>query len=305
MDTKAKRPLLEVLSWIAGIVGTLIAAYAMFGQSPPRPEPSSKTVTHPSGSAPIPSAPQAPVALNQPLPQPSTVRDSPVVQFPRGDFAKAMSSRHGELVVSSAMLSSSGKTQAVLNGVDLPDAESLGYIVSITAALAWRDKTAFLVGGSNGGSCCPWDVYSLVVVDSAGKYRLIQNDRFLGNLSRESISVRGDEIAFDLGFQRKKRTVALFDGSRVRIEETYTPGETLSSDQCDWLYDDALGDCERNSPPCPDSPQTGYAMRGYLALRNDHPGINGLEFERFCQATCMKKQRPNKQEFRDAVCRLK
>lgn len=303
MEPGTKRPLLEVLSWIAGILGTCVAIYAAFATGPTKQDQSPPS---PSASAPTSAASEARAQnlVGVPTTRQEQVLEAPTIQFPAQDFAKSMSTRHGEIIVSSALLSRTQRTQAILNGAELPDAESLGYIVSVFAAITWRDKTAFVVAGSNGGSCCPWNVYSLVILNGAGKYHVVRDDRFLGNLSKDTVSLKGNEVAFDLGFQSKKQTVAFFDGQRIRFEQTYIAGTTLSRENCEWLYEEALDDCARFSPSCGEQPTTGYALRGYAALRNNHPGFNSLEFESLCRSVCETKKRPSMQAFQATVCRL-
>jgi len=314
--SQPRRPLLEVLSWIAGIIGACIAGYqflkaetapgfaATAGGSVPQATSTTTSTTTSTGTPPASPRRQASAAVLNSAPRELPGRDSltrnssPELVIAPDGGASRLRTKRGELLI----VGNYGDPQRPLfNGQELGAIE-LAPSVSVLGAAVWPDRVGFILEQSCGGSGCP-PFYSVLLVRDGGYAKLLSSEELGNTLEPKNLSVRGNGVAMDFGFVNKKRTIGVFNGEDLKVEKTLLKGVAISDEYCRWLHTDALAkSCLSPLGSCSNTPSHGYTMRGYFAMKADEPGFRPSAFERLCKTLCEQGRTIEYAAFRSTVC---
>lgn len=182
--------------------------------------------------------------------------------------------------------------------------------ISIYQKFEIGNQDVVLVGVNCGGSGCPNDDLSLIVLEANTPPRELTEKNFSSNDG--TVKPRLDEqqrLVIDLGFENRKRKVAVYDGTALKVGllgAGATTTKPMSKGDCEWLYEYGSNSCitaKDSDPGCRDPQSTfpGVTMRGVAAMSN-HPGFQGKKFDAACVFSCKTGKQVPYAAFRKEVC---
>lgn len=88
------------------------------------------------------------------------------------------------------------------------------------------------------------------------------------------------------------------------MREEATGAAALPTSDCDWLYNQALGECVSLPGESCESPgeQLSLAVLRGTNYMNEKPGYNDDAFVQACMTACTKRQKPSREVFGRSVC---
>ncbi|HJV07874.1 MAG TPA: hypothetical protein VJ642_11315 [Chromobacteriaceae bacterium] len=163
-----------------------------------------------------------------------------------------------------------------------------------------------LLGSNCGGTGCPNDDLSLVVLAPGQGPRIIGHKHFYSNDGTVNPQANGKQLVIDLGFENRKRKLAIYDGSTLKIELAAVTARPLNAADCKWTYEYAAAGCveaAQSDVSCrsPQDTFPGVTYRGVAAIAHQ-PGFKTGNFDKLCVNMCKTRQLVNYNTFRKAVC---
>ncbi len=173
------------------------------------------------------------------------------------------------------------------------------------------ESDVVLFGSNCRGSGCPNDDLSLLLLRKDVPPTVITSPNFHSLDETVVAKVQGDTIIINLGFEKRQKKIAVFDGHRLTIKLTNPHRlESLSHANCLWIYESARDQCWSITAPydegCNELMElfqnaTGAVGRGISSLSNN-PGFNPNEFRLACITACKTRKPPSFQKFQRSVC---
>lgn len=198
-----------------------------------------------------------------------------------------------------------GDTDAVKSSIRYNDnlvEEFSGVYLKVWAVVfpGWSD--AVLIYATNpGGSGTP-DSYGLVSV--TGKGDVSHADLPVGT-GRFEYVVGNGRIAFELGLEDGKEVRAIYREGRLDVTRTAAPKTGLKAEDCNFLYNDVLGQCAQGSRTTCAFDDIGIAMasqRPINMMAANDPNFRETDFRNACEQSCKDRRKPSLASFRKAVC---
>lgn len=177
--------------------------------------------------------------------------------------------------------------------------------VSIQRLFKLPSYDAVLISTNCGGSGCTYDGFSFLLVDGKRVVTVSHKD-FVAISGEVKTRQQGDKVLLELGFEEKKRKVAVLNGKKVTVQTVAAPKQALREDFCQWLHKDALDACvyaRHEDTQCANPQATfgGAVMRGVNAA-GDHPGFDANQFSKACVAACKTGKADRYVSFGRLVC---
>lgn len=181
-----------------------------------------------------------------------------------------------------------------------------GVYLSIRAliTLDFGAETVLIYSTNLGGSGTP-DSYGLVSIGP--KDRIYETELPYGS-DRFEYHATQNRIAFELGLDQGQEVRAIYAGGRLEVTRSAAPKTGLKSQDCDFLYNDVLGECANAGPATcsyDDMPISMASQRPINMMAANDPNFRQRDFQAACEQTCKSKRKPAFAAFRKAVCQPK
>jgi hypothetical protein len=181
-----------------------------------------------------------------------------------------------------------------------------GFYLSLHQYVKQNARDIVLFGSNCGGTACPQNQFHYLLLDKDAPPVIVSDSQFSADPEDVALSVDGDRLLLDLGYQAGKHKTATLQGDKLGISMAAVEKSFLGEENCRWLYDDALGLCReyREADPGCGDPQTsfpGYLTRGIDAIA-EHPGFIGDAFDRRCKIACETDKTVDYPTFAKEVC---
>lgn len=168
------------------------------------------------------------------------------------------------------------------------------------------NQDVVLVGVNCGGTGCPNDDLSLVVLAAGQVPQLLSDHNFHSNDGTVKPEILQGRMLIGLGFEAGKVKRAVYDGQALKIELSKSTATTLPEKDCKWSHEyigTACMQASESDPACKDPQSTfpGMIGRGITAIDN-HPGFNDKGFERLCWQMCRSGKLVSYDQFKRKVC---
>ena len=181
-----------------------------------------------------------------------------------------------------------------------------GFYLSLHQYIKQNSRDVVLFGSNCGGSACPQNQFYFLILDREKDPEVITHEDFSADPDDLKLSVDGERLIIDLGFQAGKHKNAVLQGNKLGIELETVPKSFVGEENCRWLYDEALGACkdsQESDTSCraPQNSFPGYLTRGVAAV-GEHPGFARESFERRCKIACESAKIVDYPTFAKEVC---
>ena len=215
----------------------------------------------------------------------------------------SVDTRFGKLSISSSKPDASPDT---LKLDDKQVFQQEGIYLSLHQSIKQKARDVVLFGSNCGGSACPQNQFYFLVLEPDKAPEVITHRDCIADPDDLKLSVEGERLIIDLGFQAGKHKSAVLQGNKLGIELETVPKSFVGEENCRWLYDEALGACKDSQEAdtsCrdPQSSFQGYLTRGVAAV-GEHPGFVGEAFERRCKIACESAKIVDYPTFAKEVC---
>lgn len=209
-----------------------------------------------------------------------------------------------------------GKLEIVRSEQDLPPDTLLlngkqvfraaEFYLSLHYYIKQNQRDLVLLGSNCGGTGCPQNQFSFLILDEDKAPQILKNDEFYAYPDDVAIDVDGERLLLDLGFQAGQHKLAILRGESLGVELKTVPKSFLGEENCRWLYDEALLACkeyQETDTQCkaPHEGFAGYLMRGVAAVA-EHSGFTQEAFERRCEIACKSSKLVDYPTFAKEVC---
>jgi hypothetical protein len=162
-----------------------------------------------------------------------------------------------------------------------------------------------LIGTKSGGTCCPYDQLSLLVLESGKSPRVLSDDGFITIDGTQEPELKPRRLEVDLGFDGGKRKLARFDGRDLSIAFADRGRPPLTEADCKLAHEGMLqcADHRSDDPHCEDPARfSGVIGRSVIPILQQ-PGLNQRGFTEACVAACKSGETPPfDAAFRESVC---
>jgi hypothetical protein len=181
-----------------------------------------------------------------------------------------------------------------------------GFYLSLHQYIKQNARDLVLFGSNCGGTACPQNQFYFLLLDKGTDPEVVTHPDFTADPEDVKLSVDGERLILDLGFQAGKHKTAVLQGNKLGIELETVAKSFVGEENCRWLYDEALGACkdyQESDASCRD-PQAGfpgYLTRGVAAV-GEHPGFVGESFDRRCKIACESAKIVDYPTFAKEVC---
>jgi hypothetical protein len=214
-----------------------------------------------------------------------------------------LETRFGQLSISS------GKPDMPPDSLILDDKQVFrqeGFYLSLHQYIKQNARDVVLFGSNCGGTACPQNQFYFLLLDKDKAPEVITHQDFMADPDDVKLSVDGERLIIDLGFQAGKHKTAVLQGNSFGIELETVPKSFVGEENCRWIYDEALGACKdykETDPSCrdPQSSFQGYLTRGVTAV-GEHPGFVRESFDRRCKIACESAKIVDYPTFAKEVC---
>lgn len=181
-----------------------------------------------------------------------------------------------------------------------------GFYLSLHEYIKQNDRDIVIFGSNCGGTACPQNQFHFLILTPDNPPLLINDSQFSADPEDVSLSVDGDRLILELGYQAGKHKTAILQGNTLSINMEAVAKSFVGEENCRWLYDEALGLCRefREADPACGDPQLslpGYLTRGIDAIA-EHPGYAGEAFNRRCKIACETDKTVDYPTFAKEVC---
>jgi hypothetical protein len=181
-----------------------------------------------------------------------------------------------------------------------------GFFLSLHQYIRQNERDLVLFSSNCGDTSCPRDQLYFLLLDKDSKPEVISKENFFAYPDDIGLQAEGERLILDLGFEAGQHKSAVMEGKELSITLKKAEKTFLGEEDCQWLYNDALGACQeyRDTDTKCAEPQSSFSadlMRGVSAL-SDHPGFGSDAFGRYCFSTCDTSARPAYPAFAKDVC---
>jgi hypothetical protein len=181
-----------------------------------------------------------------------------------------------------------------------------GFYLSLHQYIKQNDRDVVLFGSNCGGTACPQNQFYFLLMNKDTAPEIITHSDFTADPEDLKLSVDGERLVIELGFQAGKHKTAVLQGTHFGIELDTVPKSFVGEENCRWLYDEVLGSCKDykdTDASCrdPQSSFPGYLIRGIAAVA-EHPGFVAESFARRCKIACESAKIVDYPTFAKEVC---
>lgn len=217
-----------------------------------------------------------------------------------------LSSRFGKVEVVRSLPDGPPDTISV-NGKSIFTQED--FYVGLIEKFELESYDALLFGVNCGGTGCPNDELSFLILTKNEPPKVITSDKFYsldGTVESESVNGR---VVVDLGYDDGRLKRAILNLGKVEVTYSEAAKKPLEKDDCKWLHEYSMNECvafKQSYGDCQDpwGKFSGVTMRGVAAISN-HPGFGGEAFDSSCLKACDTGRSVDFREFEVKICGAK